>query len=127
MMKLCATIGVVCAAAMLTSGAFGLDIQLQPQTLVLSSGGDQLTIHTDFRYSAAEAVALDIGNTPDVGIRTWADSCGNLVVRCSKAAVEDEVGDFDDRFTTVAVTLTVFYGEDGEDSVSDTEVLRVRK
>lgn len=123
MRKLCATIGVVCVAVLLTSSAFGLEIQLGPRTLVLSSGGDQLTIHTDFSYRAVRTVTLDIGDTTEVFIVTWADDCGNLVARCSKTAVREAVGVFSGKFTTVDVTLTV--NESDEDS--DTEVLRVRK
>ena len=119
MKKLCATIGVVCVAALLTRSAFGLEIQLAPQTLVLSSGGDQLTIHTDFPYLDAVSVNLYVGNT-GVDVETWDDDCGNLVVRCSKDDVKPIVGDFDGRFTTVTVTLTV-------NSASASEILRVRK
>ena len=113
MKKLCATIGVVCVAALLTGSAFGLEIQLAPQTLVLSSGGDQLTIHTDFPYLDAVSVNLYVGNT-GVDVETWDDDCGNL------DDVKPIVGDFDGRFTTVTVTLTV-------NSASASEILRVRK
>jgi hypothetical protein len=89
--------------------------------LVLSSGGDQLTIHTDIPYLDVDTVGLDIGESTGVSVVTWADDCGNLVVRCSKEAVSEAVGDFDGRFTTVDVTLTV------NGSALDTEVLRVRK
>ena len=120
MKRLCARIGVVCAVVLLTSSAFGLEIQLAPRTLVLSSGGDQLTIHTDFPYGAVDKVVLDIGDSLDVFVVTWADDCGNLVVRCSKDVVADEVGDFEDKFIWVDVTLTV----NGD---SAPEILRVRK
>lgn len=125
MRKLCAKIGVVCVAVLLTSSAFGLEIQLGPRTLVLSSGGDQLTIHTDFNYVDVDDVTLDIGDTTGVSIVTWADDCGNLVARCSKDDVADAVGDFRGKFTRVMVTLTVDYDDDKW--VSDSEVLRVRK
>ena len=121
MKRICAQIGVVCLVVLLTSSAFGLDIQLSPRTLVLSSGGDQLTIHTDFPYLAADSVTLDIGDTSEVSVATFADDRGNLVVRCSKEAVKTAVGDFDGRFTTVDVTLTV------NNSAQDSEILRVRK
>ncbi len=101
MKMLCAKIAVVCVAALLTSSAFGLEIQVAPQTLVLSSGGDQLTVHTDFPYLAVDNVTLDIGNNTAVKVVTWADDCGNLVVRCSKDAVRVAVGDFNGRFATV--------------------------
>ena len=107
--------------ALLTGSAFGLEIQLAPRTLVLSSGGDQLTIHTDFNYSKVSSVTLDIGRNLGVGVRTWEDDCGNLVVRCRKDAVRVAVGDFKSRFTTVKVTLTV------NDSAEDSKFLRVRK
>ena len=121
MKKLCAQIGVVCLVVLLATSAYALEIQLQPRTLVLSSGGDQLTIHTDFPYLAVGSVTLDIGGTSGVSVVTWDDDCGNLVVRCSKEAVRAAVGDFDGRFTTVDVTLTV------NNSAQDSEILRVRK
>ena len=125
MKKLCAKIGVVCVAVLLAGSAFGgeLDIQLAPRTLVLSSGGDQLTIHTNFPYAATDSAVLDIGDTCVVDPVTFSDDCGNLVVRCSKSVVAEEVKnyDFERRFTTVPVTLTV------NDSASAAKVLRVRK
>ena len=127
MKKLYATIGVVCVTVMLTGSAFGLEIQLGPRTLVLSSGGDQLTIHTDCPFGAVEGVTLDIGGATEVELEdTWADDCGNLVVRCTKETVAEAVGDFDDKFTEVDVTLTVAY-KDGSAPDSATEILRVRK
>jgi hypothetical protein len=121
MARLLAKIGVVCFVAMLTGSALGLEIQLAPRTLVLSSGGDQLTIHTDFPYVAVDGVTLDIGDNSGVSVVTWDDDCGNLVVRCSKDAVRTAVGDFEGKFTTVNVTLTV------NGSATASGILRVRK
>jgi len=121
MKKLCANVGVLCVVAFMTGSALGLEIQLAPRTLVLSSGGDQLTIHTDFPYLAVDSVTLDIGDTSDVFVVTWDDDCGHLVVRCSKDAVRAAVGDLEGKFTTVNVTLTV------NNSYSASEILRVRK
>ena len=121
MKRLCTLVGAVCVVALMTGSALGLEIQLGPRTLVLSSGGDQLTIHTDFPYWAAGSVTLDIGGNSDVPIATWSDDCGNLVARCSKDDVEETVGDFDGKFTTVEVILTV------NESDSNSETLRVRK
>ena len=98
----------------------GLEMQLAPRTLVLSSGGDQLTIHTDFPFELAADVALIIGGVPIDSIKTWPDDCGDLVVRCTKDDVKAVLGKFDGRFTTINVTLVV-------NSEEDTKVLRVRK
>jgi hypothetical protein len=124
MKRLFAVVCAVCIAAVMTGSALGLEIQLGPQTLVLSSGGDQLTIHTDFPYRMVDEVYLDIGDD-DVSVVTWADDCGNLVARCSKNAVKEAVGDFDGKFTTVDVKLIV-WDLDGK-HVEGVETLRVRK
>lgn len=124
MKKLIEVMGVVCIVALLTGNASGLDIQLSPRTLVLSSGGNQLTIHTDVPEAAVCEVALDIGG-PVVDIATFADDCGNLVVRCSKGAVEEAVGDFPGRFTTIDVTLAIECLNGTQHRA--TETLRVRK
>ena len=126
MRKLVAMISVMCAAVLLSASAFGLEIQLGPRTLVLSSGGDQLTIHTNVGFSAVDGVTLDIGDIHlmEDDLAMWADSCGNLVVRCSKEDVEEAVGDFDGLFKEIDVTLTVVSGGAAD---SDTQVLRVRK
>ena len=129
MKKLIAMIGVLSLVVLLTGSAYGLDIQLSPRTLVLSSGGHQLTIHTDVPYRAVDGAILDIGDSSDVAISTFADDCGNLVVRCRKDAVEDAVGDFRGRFTTIDVTLWVTYVDEDLKTVdtSATETLRVKK
>ncbi|MGD9127205.1 MAG: hypothetical protein PVH19_07475 [Planctomycetia bacterium] len=96
-----------------------LDIQVAPQTLVLSSNGGKLTVHTDIPFEMAENVALDIDGT-DVVITTFADDCGNLVAQCTKEAAKAAIGEFEGKTTTVTVTLTV----DGD---SDSEDIRVKK
>lgn len=126
MKELGAKVAVMCVVVLLASSAFGLEIQLGPRTLVLSSGGDQLTIHTDFPFAAVDGVTLDIGGTLVSEVAIWEDDCGYLVARCSKEAVEEVVGnDFEGRFTTVGVTLAVESDILGADSA--TETLRVRK
>ncbi len=124
MKKLVVQVAVMCMGVLLTGSALGLEIQLAPRTLVLSSGGDQLTIHTNAPYLLVDDVVLDIGDASDVSVNTWADDCGNLVVRCSKESVKNAVGDFDGRFTTVAVGLTVEYDETTDEAC---ETLRVKK
>ena len=116
MKKLCAS---VCVLAFLAGSAVALEIQVAPQTLVLSSAGGKLTVHTDIPFSMAETVCLDIDGTV-VEVSTFADDCGNLVAQCTKAAAAEAIGDFEGKTTTVTVTLTV-----NGDSAS--EDIRVRK
>jgi hypothetical protein len=131
MKKLGVKAATVCMVALLAGSAFGfdLDIQLSPPTLVLSSGGDQLTIHTNFPHSAVDDVTLVIAGNDVTVENTWADDCGDLVVRCSKEAVREAVGPFEDKFTEVDVTLTVTATPESglDDPLPGSATLRVRK
>lgn len=94
---------LVCARSV----AYGeeLAIRVAPQTLVLSSSGGQLTVHTNVPY-AGQAVVLAVAGTP-VACHTFADSLGNLVAQCSKEAAKEAIGTFDGKRTTVTVGLSV--------------------
>ena len=43
----------------------------------------------------------------DVAVYTFADNLGNLVAQCTKEAVKGAVGEFEGKFTTTTVGLTV--------------------
>lgn len=116
MKKLCASF---CVLMFLAGSAVALEIQVAPQTLVLSSSGGQLTVHTDVPFAMAEAVSLEVDGTV-IEVNTFADNCGNLVAQCSKDAAADAIGDFEGNTTTVTVTLTV----DGDSASED---IRVKK
>ncbi|MBU0507436.1 hypothetical protein KKH27_01185 [bacterium] len=106
---------LVCMA----SGVLALEIQVSPQTLVLSSKGGQLTVHTDVPFSTAVTVVLEVNGTT-IAVNTFADDRGNLVAQCSKEAVKEVIGDFQGETTTATISLTV-------NGVTDSEVIRVKK
>ena len=112
-------VGIFCVLAILSSSVFALEIQVSPQTLVLSSSGGKLSVHTDVPFSMAGSVSLTINGTA-VDAYTFADDCGDLVAQCSKTAVKAVIGDFDGKTTTATVALTV----NGD---SDQETIRVKK
>lgn len=94
--------------------ATALEIQVAPQTLVLSSGGGKLTVHTDVPYYWVESVSLYVNGT-EVTCYTFADDCGDLVAQCTRAAAAEEIGDFDGKRTIATITLDV----DGDSASED--------
>ncbi len=99
---------LVAVAALATTSAFGLEINVGPKTLVLSSGVQSVTVHTDCPYWTVEKVQLFVGETEVPILYTWANSSGNLVVRCSKDDVAEVVVFPEGASTTTAiVTLSV--------------------
>lgn len=103
----------------------GLEIQVGPRTLVVSSGGDHVTVHTDFQGWPESESLLEIA--PEGGATTtvtivdeFLDDCGFYVVRCNRQAAAAAVGEFQGKQTTAIVTLTV----EGNRGV---EVIAVRK
>ena len=96
-----------------TSSASGLDIRVAPQTLVMSSGGGQLTVHTDVPFIDGDGngemdypVTLHV-NGMELACNTFSDNVGNLVAQCSKETAKGAVGDFEGKTTTAVVALTV--------------------
>jgi hypothetical protein len=119
MTKLRFMLCLVVTIAMLSGNALALTIRVAPQSLVLSSQGGNLTVHTDIPYCEAGRVTLTVnGSTFDP--RTFADNLGNLVAQCSKQDVKEAVGDFDGKWTTATVSLTV-------DGLSASETISVTK
>ncbi len=94
--------------------ALGLDIQVAPQTLVVSSGGGNVTIHTDYRAIPNEEVSFGLTVTPAGGIAAtvpitdvFLDDCGFYVVRCDRQAAAKAVGPFEGKRTTATFRLCV--------------------
>jgi len=119
MKRFCRIVMALAVVALLTGSAAALDIQVAPRTLVLSSAGGNLTVHTDVPFSEAGDVALAIDGTV-VAADTFADDCGNLVAQCTKEVAKAAIGEIDGKFATVTVALDV----DGD---SDAEDIRVKK
>lgn len=109
-----------CALVLSTGSILALEIQVAPGTLVLSSKGGNLTVHTDVRYTPDADVCLVVDGTVVDDVVTFADDCGNLVVQCSKEAAAAAIRPFEGKTTTVTVTLVV----NGEGDSAD---LRVKK
>lgn len=109
----------MCVPTLALSAAVSLEIRVAPSTLVLSSGGGNLTVHTNVAYSLAGDIGLEIEGE-EIETRTFADNQGFLVAQCGKEEAGECIGDFEGTFTTAEVTLTV-------DGVSATETIRVRR
>ncbi|MBN2475987.1 MAG: hypothetical protein JXB62_15350 [Pirellulales bacterium] len=119
MRKICVVFCLLAVAVFAASNALALEIRVAPATLVLSSPGGNLTVHTDVDFEPGLPVTLVV-NDQEVTAHTFADSLGNLVAQCSKEAAKDAIGDFSGKWTTAIVTLTVC----GE---SASEQIRVKK
>jgi hypothetical protein len=122
-----ASIVVSISLLVIAGNAFGLGIQVAPQTLVVSSGGDNLTLHTSFRGYPPEDAPVVLEITPEGGtpkevpiVHTHLDDRGYYVVRCNRLDAADAVGEFEGQRTTATVTLTIM-GDSGS------EVITVRK
>jgi len=119
MKKLCVLATALCFVGLLANTSLGLEIRVAPKTLVLSSAGGSVTVHTDVPFATAGDVSLYVDGTAVV-VETFADDCLNLVAQCTKEAVKGVIGDIDKKFKTVPFTLEV----DGE---SDSEDVRVKQ
>ena len=109
----------VCVPTLALSAVVSLEIRVAPSTLVLSSGGGNLTVHTNVAYSLESDVLLEVEGK-EIEPRTFADDRGFLVAQCGKGEAAAAIGDFEGRFTTAEVTLTV-------DGASATEIILVRR
>ena len=106
MRTLCIVVCLLAVGLFTANSASGLEIRVAPNTLVLSSPGGKLTVHTDVPFGAVEDVSLEVNET-GIPVRTFADSRGNLVAQCTKAVVKEVIGEINGKKTTATVTLTV--------------------
>jgi len=97
---------------------------------VLSSNVRHITVHSDYPFKQVDRTQTKVEVYVDNELkvievdRQWANSIGNLMVRCSKKAVGDAVGDFDGAKKTVKLKLTVVPKEGTAVSASDTIVVK---
>ena len=119
MKKLCVSVTALCVVALFANNVLGLNIRVAPKTLVLSSDGGSVTVHTDVPFAMAGEVSLYVDGT-SVAVETFADDRLNLVAQCTKEAVKDVIGDIDAKFIWVTFTLEV----DGD---SASEEVRVKQ
>ena len=92
-----------------------------PNVLNIESNGEYIHVHTDISYDSAAVANLEVKGTTIEDIYTFADSCGNLVVKCAIDPVKTIVSDDDE------AVFTLIYNYNGEIySGTDTiDVIRV--
>ena len=73
-----------------------IDIVVSPNVLNIESNGGSISIHTDFHYVQEADVSMEVNETPIDNINTFADNCGNLVVKCSIDTVKTLVAGSDE-------------------------------
>jgi len=69
------------ALAMAVSAQDILDIVVSPKVLSLNSKGGSVSVHTNLIYDSGYVVTLSVDGE-DLVTRTFADDCGDLVVKC---------------------------------------------
>ena len=109
----------VCVPFLVLSAAVSLEIRVAPSMLVLSSGGGNLTVHTNVPFSPASEVRLTVENK-EIAAHTFADDRGFLVAQGTKDEAGEAIGDFEGKFTTALVGLTVD-GADATETISELE------
>ena len=113
MRRMIAFIALFALATFVAGDVMGLEIQVGPQTIVESSGGDNVTVHTDFPGEPEGlSVILEIGPKGGTAkgvdiVDAWVDDCGFYVVRCDRQAAVSAVGDFEGKFTDAIVDLYI--------------------
>lgn len=93
-----------------------IDMVVSPNVINLESKGGSISVHTDIGYVATAETTLEVNGVEAVGVWTFADNCGNLVVKCSLDTVKGMVVVGED----AAFTLTYNNGNGtytGTDSV----------
>jgi len=68
-----------------------INMVVSPNVLNIESNGGSISVHTDIAYSGVEGASLEVNGTTIVNIETFADNCGNLVVKCSIGTVKSIV------------------------------------
>ena len=63
-------------------------IQVSPGTIALNAQTVWLTIHADIPFATVDEVAVTVNGTAVTVTRTFADSLGDLVVKCPIAEVK---------------------------------------
>ncbi len=113
---------VVVLLGLLAGDVSALEIKVSPNVLVVYAPGDSVRIHTDVPYANATLDSLSV-NEVGIGksVFTFADSCGNLVIGCSRSVVVESLDDTD---TTAEFKVIVSIGEDTLDATDSVPVKR---
>lgn len=98
------TLLTICATVATCTQNDIMDIQVSPNVLNLKSNGGAFTIHADIKYDSDLDVEVYLNNNYNsVSIlSTFADSTGDLVVRCDILDVKETVSE-----GSVTIKLTV--------------------
>ena len=94
------------------------NIMISPNTLVLSSPSDVITVHSNIPYGAVVATSVAV-NGVDVPF-TKADSCGDLVAKIGVA----DLAEFLQPDTVVTLTLSGLLKDDTVFSVDETITIK---
>lgn len=81
-----------------------MEIVVSPSTLNLASNGGCVTIHAEIKFSAVDRVELYVDGQAVGKLHTFADSRGDLVVRCGLAMIKSMVSEGVARFDLTAYT-----------------------
>ena len=114
-----AALGVVITVALLagalTTAALAEDTTISmvvsPNTLNLESKGGVVSIHADIAYAPVTDVEVRVDGTVIPHLYTFADSRGDLVIKCSLEAVKDLVSVGSATFE-LSITPGGYSGED---------------
>ena len=98
------TLTTICSILAACTQNETIDIQVSPNVLNLESSGGTFTIHADTKYDTDQDVIVYLNNDMDSVsvLSTFADSRGDLVVRCDIQDVKERVAE-----GSVTITLTV--------------------
>ena len=98
-----------------------IEVTVSPNVLNLQSKGGSLSLHTDLAYSLAEAVTLTMDGTTVPNRSTFADDCGNLVVKADLETIKGMLTGDEDEATfelTVETANGTYVGSDTIDVIS---------
>ena len=76
-----------------------INMVVSPHVLNIESNGGSISIHTDIGFGFVEDTTVEVNGEEIEVISTFADDCGNLVVKCSidevkGIVIDDESADF---------------------------------
>jgi hypothetical protein len=119
-----AALGIVITVALLagalTTAALAddntIEMVVSPNTLNLGSEGGVIRIHADIDYDSVADVVVKVEGTSIDVLNTFADSRGDLVIKCNlefvKTVVEVEDADTATFVATIPANGDVYSGED---------------
>lgn len=106
--------GALTTAALAEDGT--IEMVVSPNTLNLGSEGGVISIHADIDYDSVADVVVKVEGTSIDVLNTFADSRGDLVIKCDLEDVKDAVRE---GAATFVALITTVEEEDisGEDTI----------